>query len=62
FHTNRSPWTVNQRQFPLRPAYAATLNGCQGLTLTQTVLDLWTDPFAHGRLCTVLSNVRTRRD
>ncbi|KAG2071988.1 hypothetical protein BDR04DRAFT_1051958, partial [Suillus decipiens] len=57
FHPNRSSWTVNRKQFPLRPAYATTFNGCQGLTLARTVLDLRTDPFAHGQLYTALSRV-----
>ncbi|KAG1858989.1 hypothetical protein DFJ58DRAFT_701694 [Suillus subalutaceus] len=47
FHPNRSSWTVNRRQFPLRPAYATTFNGCQGLTLA--LLDFRTDPSAHGQ-------------
>ncbi|KAG2076746.1 hypothetical protein BDR04DRAFT_1044225 [Suillus decipiens] len=62
FHSNRSSWTVNRRQFPLRPAYATTFNGYQGSTLTRTVLDFRTDPFTHGQLYTALSRVRTRRD
>ncbi|KAG1784745.1 uncharacterized protein HD556DRAFT_199881 [Suillus plorans] len=60
FHPNRSSWTVNPRQFPLRPAYATTFNGCQGLTLARTVHDLQKDLFAHGQLYTALSRVRGR--
>lgn len=62
FHPYRSSWTVNRKQFPLRLAYATTFNSCQGLTLSRTVLDLRTDPFAHGQLCTALSRVRNRED
>jgi hypothetical protein len=62
FHPYRSSWTVNRKQFPLRLAYATTFNGCQGLTLARTVLDLRTDPFAHGQLYTALSRVRSRRN
>ncbi|KAG2056793.1 ATP-dependent DNA helicase PIF1, partial [Suillus hirtellus] len=51
-----------RKQFPLRPAYATTFNGCQGLTLEKAVLDLRTDSFAHGQLYTALSRVRCRRD
>ncbi|KAG2742226.1 hypothetical protein P692DRAFT_201725486, partial [Suillus brevipes Sb2] len=54
--------TVNRKQFPLRPAYATTFNGSQGLTLQKAVLDLRTDSFAHGQLYTALSRVRGRRD
>ncbi|KAG2119637.1 uncharacterized protein F5147DRAFT_664986 [Suillus discolor] len=59
FHPNCSSWTVNLRQFPLRPAYATTFSGCKGLTLARTVLDLRKDPFAHGQLYTALSRVRS---
>ncbi|KAG1888976.1 uncharacterized protein F5891DRAFT_81884 [Suillus fuscotomentosus] len=62
FKPPRSTWTVNQKKFPLRPAYATTFNGCQGLTLQKAVLDLRTDSFAHGQLYTALSRVRCRRD
>ncbi|KAG2079277.1 hypothetical protein BDR04DRAFT_1086489 [Suillus decipiens] len=36
---------------PLRSeaAYTTTFNGCQGLTLARTVLDLRIVPFAHGQ-------------
>ncbi|KAI5994318.1 hypothetical protein EDD15DRAFT_787369, partial [Pisolithus albus] len=43
-------------------AYATTFNGCQGLTLTRTALDLRTDCFAHGQLYTALSRVRRSTD
>jgi hypothetical protein len=51
-------WTVHRRQFPLRLAYACTFNGCSGLTLDRTVLDLRSQVFAHGQLYTALSRVR----
>jgi hypothetical protein len=57
-----SDWTVIRKQFPLRPAYATTFNGCQGLTLDHTALDVRIDPFAHGQLYTALSRVRRRED
>ncbi|KAG2071265.1 hypothetical protein BDR04DRAFT_1016461, partial [Suillus decipiens] len=59
FYLNHSLWTVNRRNFPLRPADATTFNGCQGLTLARTVLDLRMDPFTHGQLYTPLSRART---
>jgi hypothetical protein len=55
-------WTVTRKQFPLRLSYAITFNGCAGLTLDRTVLDLRTDVFAHGQLYTALSRVRHRND
>ena len=42
FNPARSSWTMNHKQFPLRPAYAMAFNGCQGLTLEKAVLDLCT--------------------
>ncbi|KAG2745962.1 hypothetical protein P692DRAFT_20740374 [Suillus brevipes Sb2] len=57
-----SSWTVNRKQFPLRLAYATTFNGCQGLTLSCTVLDLRTDVFAHSQIYTSLSHVKRRED
>jgi len=39
-----------------------TFNGCQGLTLAKTTLDLCIDPFAHGQLYTALSHVRSHHD
>jgi len=62
FQPQRTSWTVQRRQFPLRLAYATTFNSCQGLTLDKVVLDL-TDPvFAHGQLDTSLSRVRQSSD
>ena len=55
-------WTVHCLQFPLRLAYASTFNGCQGLTLDKTVLDLQTEVFAHGQLYTALSRIRIRQN
>ncbi|KIK40525.1 hypothetical protein CY34DRAFT_32158, partial [Suillus luteus UH-Slu-Lm8-n1] len=50
------------KQFPLRLAYTTTFNGCQGLTLSCTVLDLQMDPFVHGQLYTALSQVKRIED
>ncbi|KAG2754954.1 hypothetical protein P692DRAFT_20796367, partial [Suillus brevipes Sb2] len=38
FNPARSSWTVNRKQFSLRPAYATTFNGSQGLTLQKAIL------------------------
>ncbi|KAG1877063.1 hypothetical protein C8R48DRAFT_591067, partial [Suillus tomentosus] len=62
FNPPRCSWTVNRKQFPLRPAYATTFNSCQGLTLQKAVLDLRTDSFTHGQPYTALSRVRCHRD
>ena len=58
----RASWTVHHLQFPLQLTYASTFNGCQGLTLDKTVLDLWTEVFAHGQLYTALSRIRIRQN
>jgi hypothetical protein len=62
FKPRRANWTVQRRQFPLRLAYACTLNSCQGLTLDRAVLDLTRPVFAHGQLNTGLTRVRTKTD
>lgn len=62
FTPARSGWTVIRCQLPLRLAYATTFNGCVGLTLNRTILDLRTNVFAHGQLYTALSRVRRRQD
>ena len=62
FTPAHSSWTVQRIQFPLRLAYACTFNGCVGLTLDKTILDLRTPVFAHGQLYTALSRVRCRQD
>ncbi|KAF9236592.1 helicase, partial [Melanogaster broomeanus] len=54
--------TVIRKQFPLCLAYATTFNGCQGLTLSHTTIDLRTECFAHGQLYTALSRVRHRNN
>jgi hypothetical protein len=62
FTPTRASWTVHRLQFPLRLAYATTFNGCQGLTLDKTVLNLRCEVFAHGQLYTALSRIRNRAD
>lgn len=53
-------WSVERRQFPLKPAYATTFNSCQGLTLDRVVLDLSIPVFTHGKLYTSVSRVRSQ--
>ncbi|KAN0082860.1 hypothetical protein V8E55_008655 [Tylopilus felleus] len=62
FSPASSSWSVQRKQFPLRLAYACTFNGCQGLMLTRSIIDLRTHPFTHGQLYTALSHVRRRED
>jgi hypothetical protein len=44
-------------QFPLRLAYALTMNKSQGQTLNKVVIDLTTPPFSHGHLYVALTRV-----
>lgn len=47
-------------QFPLRTAYAMTINKSQGQTLKRIGLDLRSSPFAHGQLYVTLTRAQTR--
>jgi ATP-dependent DNA helicase PIF1 len=51
-------FTMTRRQFPLRLAYALTMNKCQGQTLHRCVVDLTHPPFMHGHLNVALSRIR----
>ena len=44
------PFKFRRRQFPLRPAFAMTINKAQGQTLRMAGLYLPTHPFSHGQL------------
>ena len=47
-----------RRQFPIRPAFAMTINKSQGQTLEQVGLWLQTQPFTHGQLYVAVSRVK----
>ena len=47
---NEYPFEWQRRQFPVRPAFAMTINKSQGQTLRQAGVWLWGDVFAHGQL------------
>ncbi|CAB1113964.1 unnamed protein product [Ectocarpus sp. CCAP 1310/34] len=47
-------------QFPLRSAYAMTINKSQGQTLKKIGLDLRSSPFAHGQLYVALTRAQKR--
>lgn len=51
------PFKLKRRQFPIRPAFAMTINKAQGQTLQRTGLFLPTPVFSHGQLYTGLSRV-----
>lgn len=54
--------TMTRRQYPLRPAYASTINGGQGRTLFRCALDVRHHPFSHGQLYVAVSRVCHRSD
>jgi ATP-dependent DNA helicase PIF1 len=51
------PIRFKRSQFPVKLAYAMTINKCQGQTLTYVGVHLSVDTFAHGQLYVALSRV-----
>jgi hypothetical protein len=51
------PFVLRRRQFPIRPAYAITINKAQGQTLECVGVYLPKDVFAHGQLYVGISRV-----
>ena len=49
---------MTRRQFPLKLAYALTVNRCQGQQFDKVLFDIGTAPFAHGQLYVSISRVR----
>ena len=48
------PFTMNRRQFPVRPAFAMTINKAQGQSLRHVGVCLPEPVFAHGQLYVAL--------
>lgn len=56
---NVYPFTFTRRQFPIKLAFAITINKAQGQTFEKIGIDLRKDVFNHGQLYVALSRVRS---
>jgi hypothetical protein len=56
--TERMPFTLRRRQFPVRPAFAMTINKAQGQTLKMVGIFLPKPVFTHGQLYVAMSRIR----
>ena len=59
FRAGKSGIEIMRRQFPIKLAYALTINKAQGQTLNFVGVDLRENVFAHGQLYVALSRVRS---
>jgi ATP-dependent DNA helicase PIF1 len=57
-NTKRMPFTLRYRQFPVRPAFAMTINKAQGQTLKMVGIFLPKRVFTHGQLYVAMLCIR----
>jgi ATP-dependent DNA helicase PIF1 len=55
--TERMPFTLCRHQFPVRPAFAMTINKAQGQTLKMVGIFLPKPVFTHGQLYVAMSRI-----
>ena len=60
YDETKLPFTLRQRQFPIRLCYAMTINKSQGHSLKEVILYLPKPVFAHDQLYVVLSCVTSK--
>lgn len=60
--SQRIPFRFSRRQFPIRPAWAMTINKAQGQTLRRVGIYLPEPCFAHGQLYVAASRACSRDD
>lgn len=59
---NQGDFILRRKQFPLKLAFAMTINKAQGLTFNHVGLNLITPLFGHGQLYVALSRITNRQN